>query len=526
MAELSIEDWSDRQVGRRGQLGRLFLELMFPPSQWSKRTRYASLGAALFLLCTGALIALAWSSALRAREQLVVSLDDLSMRGELVYVEDLLEVLEGGDPETLEWLQVAGGFPEVGYGTEPTLAAKRGYRSAREKYFEKFDDYDDEPQWEELFEPGSEAWSAYYWNESIVRSLFDFQPSREQVTPDELEAYASFLGANGEVFEHALLVADRHAPDWRAALESSIARGPVSPLNPMYPQSRGVVSGYLQCVESFSYGAVLAAFEGRSEAAVELLDLAFKAAWLFENQPYESGYVEGCVGEFRALGALKTCLAYLPPSTDLTGIERELRRRDAHAEALYALRGEVAFGNSAYRHLRTLSSAQIKAVGKWSFTSRLPFVWERNLDMDQVRYLDLMEQTIQESGKLVYDNGQGLKRGIDEALDSEQAILSPWLIGNGGDLNLITHEKVSLRHLALAGMEAHKNGADAARKLVTSLTDPFSGRPYRSRLEEDGTLLLWSVGADGTDNDARPDEEGFLNRDIVWRYHPHGGVGD
>lgn len=53
--------------------------------------------------------------------------------------------------------------------------------------------------------------------------------------------------------------------------------------------------------------------------------------------------------------------------------------------------------------------------------------------------------------------------------------------------------------------------------------DPFSDQPFQYRLKADGTPLLWSIGANGVDEDGLP---GLQNKegDVVWQLTPISGL--
>jgi hypothetical protein len=86
-------------------------------------------------------------------------------------------------------------------------------------------------------------------------------------------------------------------------------------------------------------------------------------------------------------------------------------------------------------------------------------------------------------------------------------------------------------HIALARavLLARREGAEAAIAFASATPDPFRDAPLQSRIDEDGVLVLWSVGADFVDHGGRDAwneyDEGFgwqqVPPDIVWRVRCH-----
>ncbi len=83
---------------------------------------------------------------------------------------------------------------------------------------------------------------------------------------------------------------------------------------------------------------------------------------------------------------------------------------------------------------------------------------------------------------------------------------------------LEVHEQSIERQLGLAFLRLRLRervaGADAARELATTLTDPYDGQPLRARVADDGSVLVWSVGPDGVDQTASAPEMGPVGDDV------------
>ena len=64
--------------------------------------------------------------------------------------------------------------------------------------------------------------------------------------------------------------------------------------------------------------------------------------------------------------------------------------------------------------------------------------------------------------------------------------------------------RVALERFKLAKKSYPKDLAEVVPAYLDKLpADPFSGKPYRYRLEQDGGFTLWSIGDDLKDDDGR-----------------------
>jgi hypothetical protein len=492
---------------------------MIKPFQWSSGKRWFAGVSATLVLSVGALILLGLVSAERTRSELFAALDELRLRGAPVHHEDVIAGLAEGDASTIDWFMGFYDFPYPGESGELSAEVKRGFFLAEKRLFESGFTDSSVPEPDEDGEAGSEDSSRFDWSDEILPLIFKGQPPLEEIAPEELAAYGVFMESRGTVHEYALGVAQQGNFDLKGELEDMIARG--DGWSQLSPKRRGLIQSYLRCVESLSHGAILAAAEGRSEEAVEQLKLSFQASRLYKNQPWTLGYIVVSTGEAISFHALEVCMAYLPRSVDLSQITEGFRNQDPITELAYALRSERAFVNSTFRDLRELSKDADRDYARDTLPRLVPFVWSRVLDADQLLFLRLMEGIIQECGKSQYDPTRLLEKTVDAELKSMRDIVTKLFLPRGSELHGVALRMQVRRDLALAAAEAHRDGIPEGLRFLEQLRDPFSGKPYHWRVDEGGALVMWSVGLDGTNEEALPRKELDYLTDIVWRYFSH-----
>ena len=81
-------------------------------------------------------------------------------------------------------------------------------------------------------------------------------------------------------------------------------------------------------------------------------------------------------------------------------------------------------------------------------------------------------------------------------------VLAPMMLP---DFEMESHPWAELetrRRLCRLALIARRDGFEAAQAACAASLDPFDDQPLKSRVDPDGTLVLWSVGPDGTDQGA------------------------
>ncbi len=275
--------------------------------------------------------------------------------------------------------------------------------------------------------------------------------------------------------------------------------------------------------------AVTRAVEGRSEEAPELLELAFRAPGLVEDWPWTMAFLSWRLGLARALDGLRVALPSLPHDADLANIEAQLSAVNVEARLLRALQGERAFGNEMFAALRDGRLADTESVPSIEGpTDMLVWAWIGN---DRAFYLETMTTAIDWTRRPYHAVAPEMATWVEKGESSVAArlnIVSVLLIPR---LDLMIESAAETRAniaLARAAIVARREGAEVAIAFASATPDPFRDGPLQSRIDEDGVLVLWSVGTDLVDHGGRDawneDDEGFglhqLPADIVWRVLP------
>ena len=483
----------------------------------SKRARRFLWIASILLLCAAGFLTSKYVSGVRAKEDLAAALDLIRQSGQPVQIEDLLDHVEYGDPNTGPWLRSFDGMDALSGEWNLSHDEKLGYRVGWEKYEALTGYREREPNWDELMIADSPAAQSFWWNPGVIGGYFSELPELSELQEIELAAFAVLAQAKGEAFESALRISGFGPIDKRGALERLLAEAEQGPHFDI--QEGGNRTGYFCAVQSLSFGAVLAVLEGRQEQAKDLLILAFKAAQLNDSPVNSLENLVSISGMSIALYALNICLTYFPQSTDLTPIEQYLSSWRPIENHAVSLSRERAFGNSLFRYLRAVGSTADRSF-EFSLKERaVPFLWSRHLDLDQLRYLKFMDLMIAESEKPLFDSSKSLDALIDHELESSGSVVTMFVLIGDGYLGAAFQVEVK-RRFALCLLEARRNGIEAGLEALQQHVDPFSGQAYRSRIEDDGCLVLWSVDEDGVDDGALRSDEDGLYKDIVWRYRP------
>jgi len=365
--------------------------------------------------------------------------------------------------------------------------------------------------WRDCGETDPEAERLLGWRAADL--FIDRHPAPEEVTPCEVVAIKIRQYISGARMEQALLAAERGPVDVRGEIERVLAQ-PEGELAELFP--RGSESGEYLVLCALSDAAVVAGLEGRSDDALRLLDLTIRAGRLMEGRPWI--FTQWCHPAARTVGrTLERTLSCLPEDADLEHVESYFTGLDPRGRLQTQLKGDRAFANRVFQLLR-----EGKIYADEAGMSALDFLGlDLLVDLNQREYLEMMELILEECAKPRFDPTEKLDTLIRERLDGGwDCVTAEALIPRASGFHVFALEEEVIREFALAALLARREGTEAARARITSRIDPFSGEPYRTRVEPDGALVMWSVGTDGEDHDAQWDEEQESYSDIVWRFRP------
>lgn len=481
----------------------------------SPTARWFLIVAGVFaLLVAGAIVTVSVYIS-RAREARVAALEAIRARGEPVFVEDLLEELPRGDPETVEWALACEEIPDLwelvyvqeeGKSDETLLTELQAAgRTAEELALLR--------AWLDCLEVEPEVEIALYlddWNEIRLRDL----PRPEDVTPCELVAIEAAMELSPQCLEHALLASDLGPVDVRGELERMKAGTPDGELEIFPRHGTGAILG----VKHLSNAAVIASLEGDPDEALHLLEVAFHTAGLWRGQPHLIGHVQyHCLVDI-AGQRLERILPDLPEDADLTKIEAFYEAFDPRADLRQALVGERAFINRIFQQLRDGEFAVDELGGRPRGHAFEWFALDFMVDVNQTEYLELMDLVLAECAKPRFDPTEKADAVVRERLEGTwNTLFTSEFVPKVSNQHTAALAAEVSRDLALTAILAHREGLEAARAELAGRIDPFFGAAYHTRVESDGTFVMWSVGYDGEDDGAQWDEE---YEDLVWRYRP------
>ncbi len=266
--------------------------------------------------------------------------------------------------------------------------------------------------------------------------------------------------------------------------------------------------------------AVVAAHQGRADEALDRLELALRAAELCEDVPWlYVGHDLWLLLASSAVQAVVPTAAGLPPGTDLGAIEARLAELDPRANLVRAMRGERALGNRVFASFRAhaggsgpFSEGQLSRLLAGMFFAR-----------DHAIYLELMRDAIQlaESPPHEVLRARDCWRARIEP-SPRWAPLSSMLVPMSDVDDEFARSLEASILFARGALIVRREGLEAGLAWIDARTDPFDGSPLRHRVDEDGTVVLWSVGADGVDDSGVGwDEDWGCMRDVVLRFRPH-----
>lgn len=282
-------------------------------------------------------------------------------------------------------------------------------------------------------------------------------------------------------------------------------------------------------VQISSNAAVARAVDGHAAEAIESLELAFRGAGLLRGWPSTSGFGTGHGAQWQALRGLRSVLALLPRDADLSRIEAAILAFDPRADLERALVAERAFGNEMFAALRDgrLAGSELSKKRRpdlmglvlWSLTSH-----------DRAFYLRTMGRGAEYARRpysSVVDEVESWGDSLSDSLAAKSSMVSMMLVPNVPALLKSAAGVEAGIALARAAIRAHAEGVEAGRAAAASLADPFGTGPLHSRVDPDGTLILWSVGADLVDDGGEdaPSHDPVTYEtadpsDIVWRVAP------
>lgn len=336
-----------------------------------------------------------------------------------------------------------------------------------------------------------------------------FEPTRiDPPAPCEIAFLRRQLELNPEHLTVAMAVDDCAPIDWTRVFADD---GTVESIT-----TRGPIPGEIDGVDLLTKGALDAAIHGQYEAAVRRLELAQRAASLFEDAPYSLGFLCWAVCQTNICNACARLAPMLPREVELARLEATLAKIEPRSRLRRALLGDRACGEGVFEALRN-GTHGFEAFER---QSDLPWFIERTwFEHDEADYLEEMERAIAAASQPHAVGGETVwNRRFYSCVSA--LMLPRW----NEAIEIATTLEARLLTTRAACM-ARREGFDAARAWAQAQRDPFRDGPLETRVDGDGALSIWSVGSNGVDDGAPLppwDREKFGTRipDIVARCPP------
>jgi len=173
--------------------------------------------------------------------------------------------------------------------------------------------------------------------------------------------------------------------------------------------------------------------------------------------------------------------------------------------------------------------------------------WRNHIDEDEMFYIRQMQSQIETARKLKANTGGAsltaafkecqleLERMLNSPLGKYRHLISAIALPNfqrafDKVLRTETERRMTITVIALKRFHLRNDCYPAALSelvpqfIATELVDPWSGKPFRYRLNADGVFTLYSVGEDGRDNGGDPTSvvptnaapDMWMGKDVLW----------
>jgi hypothetical protein len=235
----------------------------------------------------------------------------------------------------------------------------------------------------------------------------------------------------------------------------------------------------------------VAALRGDAEASVRAFEAALCAASLPAELPWVEAYDLWARATCDALDGFVVGLSALPRDADLSRLRAmldELRPRDRW---LAALEGERALGNRVYVEIG--NGGATSDAGEPLMAGLVYSAWGGH---DQAAFLAHWERLLEAARRTPAESRAA---GGAPEIPGAMPISGAWFAAISADPAQWAEVQARIELCELA-MVARTDGVDAARAACAGAVDPFDDAPIRERVEKDGSLTLWSVGANGLDD--------------------------
>jgi hypothetical protein len=274
-------------------------------------------------------------------------------------------------------------------------------------------------------------------------------------------------------------------------------------------------------VHSIVQSSIDLALEDRAPDAVVRLKIAFEGPKRIASQLSLVGFIAWCESDLQALQGLAVILPRLPAGFALQELGEQVDPQRPQHDFILALEGERTLGNRVYARFHSTTDgpmlyANFRSMSDgrmiWKFIPDL--LTKTILLREHATYLDRMAEWI-EDARAPYRESTRSDARIQGFTDLTLPYPAMAAFYSPDGLRVKLEAEILLARAALV---AYRDGAEAGARGAAASIDPFDGNPLHSRIDPDGTLVLWSVGKNHVE-DGGVAADGSENppKDFVWR---------
>lgn len=246
--------------------------------------------------------------------------------------------------------------------------------------------------------------------------------------------------------------------------------------------------------------------EDRVPEALERWRLAWRMSQRAADTPHVLGHLAWILGSVRALDGLRLLLRDATSTPDLADLVREFRALDVASHERRALEGERALGNDVFDGLD---------AAEYGMFARI------YLTQDRAFYLETLTDSLRQ---ISLPHARAFVPPAEWASELKRHPglhpVSRLILPKIPEMHESSLALQATLRVAIAAVLAHESGAEAAARATATLVDPFDDAPLRTRIEEDGTFTIWSVGPNLVDDAGCKAGLDEPELDLVWKIAP------
>ena len=265
------------------------------------------------------------------------------------------------------------------------------------------------------------------------------------------------------------------------------------------PAPTPALAGAVWAARRLADSAVVHAARNDASTARDHLRMAFAVCDALAGLEWVTGFVAWSEAEFQVLERVGLCLVLLEPGEVPAELDAHLERLAPRERYLASLPGELRLIERDFVRAKLGRTSRARSSGGDEFGAG-PL---SSLQLDQELADNFRAWVAHASwaGVAPYSAGPPTPY-VHSALNSN--VFNFRLMPPSASCRHPWGELAALKELLQLARIAAREGAAAAQASAAGRIDPFSGGPFLSRWEADGTLVLWSVGEDRKNDDAQP----------------------